>query len=55
MYSELRDGMLLELPINYCKQLIRNPDPILGELKKYVSFEIAIGVNGRYLILFFFS
>ena len=43
--------MTLDFPMSFCKSLLKDEKNLLEELKKYVSYEIAIGHNGKY---FFF-
>lgn len=55
VYGELKEGMVLDFPISFCKELLKDTKGMLEELKKYASYEIAIGLNGKYTSFFFAS
>ena len=48
LFGELKSGNVFSLPIKYCVQLKKFGKPLIfKQLRDYVSFEIAIGVNGK--------
>jgi len=47
IYGELKEGMVLDFPMSFCKSLLKDEKNLLEELKKYVTYEIAIGHNGK--------
>jgi len=52
LYGELKEGMVLDFPMAFCKSLLKDEKNVLEELKRYASYEIAIGHNGKYEIFF---
>lgn len=47
-FGELKEGMIMDFPINFCRKLINDKKAeILNLIKNYVSFDICIGMNGR--------
>jgi len=39
--------MVLDFPMAFCKSLLKDEKNVLEELKKYATYEIAIGHNGK--------
>lgn len=47
-FGELKEGMIMDFPINFCRKLINDKKAeILNLIKNYVTFDICIGMNGR--------
>ena len=47
-FGELKGGNIFNLPINYCERLKKDGKAmIFKELSKYVTFEVAVGINGK--------
>jgi len=47
LFGDLKEGMVMNYSISWCRELLKDSKQILSQLQKYVSFEIAVGVNGR--------
>lgn len=47
IYGELKEGMVLDFPLSFCRALLKDEKNLLEEIKKYASYEIAIGLNGK--------
>jgi len=48
-FGDLKEGMVLNFSIAFCKSLVQDKkSELLNLFKKYVSFEVCIGLNGRY-------
>ncbi len=39
--------MVMDFSITWCRELFKDGKGLLAELKKYVTYEIAVGINGK--------
>jgi exosome complex component RRP40 len=46
LYSELTDGMVLQISTTHARNLLHPKNLLLTELGRYISFEVAVGCNG---------
>lgn len=50
-FGDLKGGMIGNFPIQFSRRIIDDKkSEILSLFKKYTSFEVCIGVNGRFFI-----
>ena len=47
VFGPLKDGLLINCSLTYCRSLLSQSSPILQILGKTVPYEIAVGLNGR--------
>lgn len=46
-YGELKGGLTVDVPLGYARMLYYEGGPVLKAVGEHVSFEIAIGLNGK--------
>jgi len=47
IFGELNTGMMIDIPLSYSRDLLIDSKGLLKALQKYITFEIAIGHNGK--------
>eukprot|EP01017_Pseudomicrothorax_dubius_P038622 TRINITY_DN5819_c0_g1_i8.p1 TRINITY_DN5819_c0_g1~~TRINITY_DN5819_c0_g1_i8.p1 ORF type:complete len:210 (+),score=48.54 TRINITY_DN5819_c0_g1_i8:44-673(+) len=51
-FGELKGGFVFPGSISFCRDLLdKRKTQILDELKKHVAYEVAVGINGKFVVL----